>query len=331
MPLFSVIVPIYNIEDYVGMCIDSILSQTFTDFEVILVDDGSTDKSGGICDSYRDSRIIIIQKENGGLVSARKAGVKNAKGTYVVCVDGDDWISEDYLENYYNVIKQYKPDIICTGSTYVYTNKRVDMKMAQRPGFYNDKEIKKEIYPILLRGINGESMNHTLWGKCILKELYLEYQMMVDESISVSEDAVVFIPCVCTCNSVFIMHGYGYFYRKIESSMTAKGRVFSLDWPENYTKYLANVLRDFEEDFSDQIYRLIAHSLFNASLSQFNRTDSFFVVKKEINEALEKDYYVDAIRNCSFKNIKEQIALFVLKHKLFGVMNMMNSFRKNRR
>ena len=97
---FSVIVPIFKVEDYIERCIDSILAQTFTDFEVILVDDGSPDRCPQICDEYekKDQRIRVIHKPNGGLVSARNAGIFAAKGDYITYVDGDDWIKPGLLQ-----------------------------------------------------------------------------------------------------------------------------------------------------------------------------------------------------------------------------------------
>lgn len=91
----SVIVPVYNVEKYLSRCIDSIISQTFSDFELILVDDGSTDSSGKICDEYgkKDGRVKVIHKKNGGQSSARNAGIENSTGEYISFVDSDDWIS----------------------------------------------------------------------------------------------------------------------------------------------------------------------------------------------------------------------------------------------
>ena len=97
MPTFSIIVPVYNVEKYLTKCIDSILEQTFSDFEVILVDDGSTDNCGIICDQYveKDDRIQVIHKKNEGLVCARKTGISKASGQYILNVDSDDYISLD--------------------------------------------------------------------------------------------------------------------------------------------------------------------------------------------------------------------------------------------
>ncbi len=112
-PKISVILPIYNMEQYLPKCIDSILKQTFIDFELLLIDDGSQDNSGKICDEYakKDSRIIVIHKENGGSSSARNAGLDIAKGDYFGFVDGDDWIEKNMYELLYKGIIDFKADL----------------------------------------------------------------------------------------------------------------------------------------------------------------------------------------------------------------------------
>ena len=113
VPEVSVIVPIYNVELYLSRCIDSILAQTFTDFELILVDDGSPDKCGEICDKYaaQDKRIHVIHKENGGLSDARNAGIEwtlnNTSCLWITFVDSDDWVHPEYLEILYKVCKDF--------------------------------------------------------------------------------------------------------------------------------------------------------------------------------------------------------------------------------
>lgn len=107
MPLFSIIIPVYNVEKYLNKCVDSVLNQTFTDFEVILVDDGSTDNCPAICDSYaeKDKRVKVIHKPNGGLINARKSGLEIADGNYIGFVDSDDWIEPEMYELFANMIK----------------------------------------------------------------------------------------------------------------------------------------------------------------------------------------------------------------------------------
>ena len=114
---YSIIVPIYKIEKYLSQCIESVLVQDFKDYELILVDDGSPDSCPQICDSYaeRDNRIKVVHKENGGLVSARKAGLAISSGDYAFCLDGDDFLHPECLQRVNNVLEQYKPDVICFG------------------------------------------------------------------------------------------------------------------------------------------------------------------------------------------------------------------------
>ena len=114
MPEISLIVPVYNVEDYLKRCVDSILSQTYCEFELILVDDGSKDGSGSICDEYAkaDHRIRVIHKENGGLSSARNAGIDASNGIYLFFVDSDDWLTEDALECVVSVMKKTNADIV---------------------------------------------------------------------------------------------------------------------------------------------------------------------------------------------------------------------------
>lgn len=120
----SVIVPVYNVETYLNRCIDSIINQTYKNLEIILVDDGSTDKSGKICDKYAaiDSRIKVIHKKNGGLVSARKYGVMNATGDYITDVDSDDWIENQAFSYMIEKLSQYNPDMLVLGHKKEYIN-----------------------------------------------------------------------------------------------------------------------------------------------------------------------------------------------------------------
>ena len=116
-PLISVIVPVYNVEQYLPKCIDSILAQTYENLEIILVEDGTKDSSGVICDEYaaKDARIRVIHKENGGLSSARNAGMEIARGEYFGFVDSDDWIEPEMYENLMALAQKYDADVFVKG------------------------------------------------------------------------------------------------------------------------------------------------------------------------------------------------------------------------
>ena len=108
LPLISVIIPVYNVQDYLARCLDSILAQTYQNLEIILVNDGSKDNSGAICDEYaaRDDRVQVIHKENGGLSTARNAGLDLAAGEYLSFIDSDDWIASDAYEHLMNLVER---------------------------------------------------------------------------------------------------------------------------------------------------------------------------------------------------------------------------------
>ena len=111
--LISVVVPVYNVEDVLHFCIDSILNQTYSDFELLLVDDGSTDKSGDICDQYarKDTRIRVFHKENGGVSSARNLGIDNANGEYICFIDSDDYVNSEFLDSLISHCLQNKQSV----------------------------------------------------------------------------------------------------------------------------------------------------------------------------------------------------------------------------
>lgn len=125
--LFSVIVPVYNVDKYLKTCVQSILDQSCSDYELILVDDGSTDRSGEICDAYekKDNRVKVVHQENGGLSCARNTGIRAAKGDYLVFIDSDDWIDHNALESFEKIIVQSHPEVIETKLVEEYEDRTV--------------------------------------------------------------------------------------------------------------------------------------------------------------------------------------------------------------
>ncbi len=147
MPLISIIVPVYNVEKYLSRCLNSILAQTFTDFEIIAVDDGSPDNCGKILDEYaqKDERIKVIHKENGGLSSARNAGLDVAQGEYVAFVDSDDYLSDKFIEKLYNLIKKYNADI--SQCSFKETSKNTEISTVEKQEqLYTNIEMLENLY-----------------------------------------------------------------------------------------------------------------------------------------------------------------------------------------
>lgn len=184
-PKISVIVPVYKAEKYLCRCVDSILAQTYTDFELILVDDGSPDNSGVICDEYanKDSRIIVIHKENGGVASARQCGIDNATGIYTIHVDPDDWVDPNMLEELYNKAIQEKADmVICD---YWFETKDNCSLCKQEPTNTTPQNIIREL---LLDKLHG-----SLCNKLIKRSFYTNNNVAFAKGINTNEDFLVCI------------------------------------------------------------------------------------------------------------------------------------------
>ena len=248
--MISIIVPIYNEEKYLIRCVDSICGQTYADLEIILVEDGSTDSSGRICDEYvlKDTRIKVIHKENGGLVSARKAGIRAATGQYVGSVDGDDWIEPDMYEKLYHGLKAYNVDaVMCgrfddTGSV----SKRVYHGVGE--GRYDKEKLIAEVYPQMIVGEVFFDWNifPGIWDKLFKREKIIPYQMDVDDRIAMGEDAACIYPALLNVDSIYVMHECLYHYRQTTSSMIKSNRDYRDERVRFYLLY-NTVSKSFEK------------------------------------------------------------------------------------
>lgn len=218
-PKISVIVPVYNVEKYLPRCIDSILSQTFTDFELLLIDDGSTDNSGKICDEYakHDSRIMVFHKENGGVSSARNIGLDNAKGKWITFSDSDDEFYSDALKTYNDIIQTHdNVDIICCGHSVFKASGSLQNYTCSKFLLLEDKE------KILLECESSSSCGF-LWNKCFRATIVKKGRF--DETISWCEDHIFtydvlkFAKWVCFSPSVV----YKYYSNDLERKGNGKG------------------------------------------------------------------------------------------------------------
>lgn len=219
-PFFSVIVPIYNNESYLEKCIASILFQSCTDFELILVDDGSEDRSPQICDEFaaRDNRILVIHRgNNDGVVAARNDGLSHARGKYVVHVDGDDWIAKELLEKARQKLDQEDaPDIYVFSYVKVQDNGRyVRRNLEIQEGLYNKERLRKEIYPAMIcrvgKRIQSGIDSGSLWDKIISRDLLIRHYCR-DLTLFRGEDSVCAWECMYFAEKIFFSNMNLYFY-----------------------------------------------------------------------------------------------------------------------
>ena len=326
MVKFSIIVPVYNVEKYLRECIDSLINQTYKDFEIILVDDGSPDNSPQICDEYakNDNRIKVIHKENGGVTSARKVGANSATGDYIVCVDADDWVENTYLEEFSNAIEIDNSDVVCCEDYVDNGIEKVYKPMSYKEGLYKREDIEKEIFPVLIEDENCRYFSNAVAIKAVKRGHFVKYQNLVDDEIRIGEDAAVIKPCIYEANSLYIIKKPLYYYRYNPSSATKGKRAFNWQEPKLRGEHFEKTIDMNEFDFREQNYRMVVHALFNVAESQFNRKDKYSVIAKEIKENIKDEYYQIAIKNCRFIGKKGKLALFALKHKAVLLMKIYN-------
>lgn len=218
----SVIVPIYKIEAYLPKCVESLLQQTFSKFELILVNDGSPDGCSQICDDFAemDSRIKVVHKENGGLLSARKAGLKAASGKYISFVDGDDWVDRYYLDILVKLAEANSSDLVVTGHFREFDGKIETIK-PKSTGIYDEQDIKRTILPKAI--FNGNFCEHGIstyvWNKLFKKELLSRILFDIPNEIIMGEDAAITYSYLCLAKNLVVSRIPLYYYRQRHDSI----------------------------------------------------------------------------------------------------------------
>ena len=237
-PLVSIIVPIYNAEKYLGRCLDSIINQTYQNIEIILVDDGSQDSSGQICDKYitKDSRIIVIHKENGGVASARQTGLDTAKGVFVIHVDPDDWIEVNMIQEMVNKALRDNVDIVMCDFLREY--KIGPSLFIQKP-----TSIKRDD---LLRDL----LYDRIWGSCcnklIKKSVFEKYNVSFVPDMSLWEDLYVVTLLIYYGATVSYISAPLYHYDCFSNSdsITRAPKISHIYSVKTYIDYFEKLLHD---------------------------------------------------------------------------------------
>lgn len=219
MPKISVIVPVYNAEKYLHRCIDSILAQTFTDFELLLIDDGSKDRSGAICDEYaeQDPRVRVFHKENGGVSSARNVGLDNAKGEWVTFIDSDDWVNEYFLDKFLNEYGNADFDVFIGGSYAISSSGTKTI----------EKEYKEE-HCTLHNAVKFKQIHRfaDLHGKVFKLNLIKRNRLTFLSTISYAEDGLFFDKFLLHVNKIFVTDKECYYYEKHEGGLSTRVNSF---------------------------------------------------------------------------------------------------------
>jgi len=276
--MVSVIVPVYNAEPYLPACIESILGQSLSELELILVDDGSADGSGAICDRYaaKDSRVMVIHKENGGSTSARNAGLRVANGDYIGFVDSDDWIEASMYEDLLSLCREQRADVAVSVKYFNHPKSHYKDVLPIPAGVY---DVQDSSMDILLRNLiytedySGRGISPNLYDKLFDKKLLCECQYRVDPHIRYGEDDVCVYSCLLHANRVAVTDRAYYHYRIREGSICHSTDEQYFTGITLFYQQLKNVF--MEHPFADILMRQLKRYMLEFVLRGINKTFGF--------------------------------------------------------
>lgn len=257
MYMISVIVPVYNVEKYLKDCVESILNQTYTDFELILVNDGSTDLSGQMCDDYaqKSDKVIVIHKSNGGQNSAIKSGLQKARGEYIAFVDSDDWLEPNALEKFYDIVKTSNVDLVVGNA---FRNDQASDILTHKldAGIYDKEQIRQHIFPNLMVRMtsNNVSVLPARWGKLFKKDLLMQVVHYCDDEISRGEEKLLTYPYIIKCETIAFTNERTYHYRYNAESVSHRLIDDRMGEQKRLIALLGEVVNELTDyDFTNQL------------------------------------------------------------------------------
>lgn len=311
--LISVIVPVYNVEKYLPECIESIINQTYKNLEIILIDDGSPDNSGKICDEYagKDNRIKVIHKKNEGVSEARNVGMEVAKGNYLTFVDSDDWIESVYIETLLKTLMENKADYVTCGYNRVYQNEIEKINNSGKRIVYDTKEYLMNLLNVQLG-----------YGFCHMKLIKRDIigNNKFDKKLVVGEDAFFNIKLCKNLKKAVVIEEALYNYRFNSNSVVRK---YDANYVEKYRKSMEAMYNYIMDEYKEEkevkqcLYNYIAyHVLLIAVNYCFNPNNKNKI--KSLKSIYNVEIFKAAIENSNYKkmSLSRKITLFSLKYKL---------------
>lgn len=259
MPTVSIIVPVYNAEHYINRCVDSILAQEYTDYELILVDDGSRDASGSICDEYaaKDARVRVIHKENTGVSDTRNIGINEAAGAYLQFLDSDDWITPDATKLLVRAATEHNCDLVIADFYRV-----IGERVAHKGDIDEDGVLTKEEFAAHMMENPADFYYGVLWNKLYRRDLIEKYRLRMDTSVSWCEDFLFNLEYILHADVFYALQAPIYYYVKTKGSLASQGMSITktikmkLMVFEYYNNFYKNVYdeKDYEKKRL-QVYR----------------------------------------------------------------------------
>lgn len=276
-PLISIIIPVYKVEKYLVKCVESVQSQKYTHLEIILINDGSPDNCGAICDSFaeKDNRIKVIHKQNGGLSDARNCGLSQISGDFVTFVDSDDYVDEDYVSNLVNLVQKYQTKIAVTFFRHVCEGRNIDSRQELKEDSLNRFEALQTMFYQEKFDTNSTAklFHQSLFDEVrfpiglLYEDLLTTYKLILlaDEGIAVSD-----------------LQTYNYLLRddSIEGAPFSEKKMQSLLFIINDLEEAKKEMHGLENSINCRILSLLLHLLFETKKNSTNEKDIFRIVRK---------------------------------------------------
>lgn len=348
MARISFVVPFYKVPyEYMHQCIKSILEQSFSDIEIILVDDGSPDDCGKICDEYKeiDNRVVVIHKKNGGLSDARNAGIAVATAQWITFVDGDDWIEKDYCEDFINRVSRQdeKADIYIYSGFREYPSGQVQCVPHFTDGTrfkaYREREYLQSKCCTIHHEKNGNRRGMTIssaWGKMYNTD-FIRNKDLLFPRIPYDEDSIFYLYAVEAASSVEYASKAIYHYRYTMGSIVNRYRPNAKREQDIYLAELFDFAERYNksDDFISKMYlRVMTSMLLAIKLYFFNRQNasSYFERRKECVEYFGQEPYLQVFNKVKISDLgrNAKIKYILLRLKCYGLAERLRKLNENR-
>lgn len=330
MPKVSIVIPVYNMQKYLDKCMQSVLAQSLTDIEILLVDDGSSDASPAMCDDYakKDLRVRAVHKPNGGLTSAWKRGSQEATGDYIGYIDSDDYIEKDMFERLYERAVATDADIVCCGLTHLYEDdpqRRWTEQMEFETDSLRKEELKSIVYPTLINdgSFMGRRLQPNRVTKIVKADLVKRNLEMCADEVSIGEDYQFSLCMFLDAQRVEIIRDYfPYYYYMNNASMTMR---HDKTYPEKIRIMRDNLCRISDakniydlkpQIWNDYVCLLVLHV---KGIVYKQKEVPYRLLKQEMREVLSQPDVTQALRKWDMPrlSIAEKLFLYFMKHHMY--------------
>ena len=306
--LVSIIVPVYNVENYLGKCVNSLREQTYKNIEIILIDDGSLDHCPQICENIAsvDNRIRVVHKANGGLSSARKAGLSVASGDYIMFVDGDDWIDNETVQCCVEIAVKYQTDCVLFSYVREYKDRSLPNPLFERDYQFNSVDSENKIHRRLIGPVQEELRNpHRLDNySSVCMKLYREDvarkgKIVSERVVGSSEDTVFNLYALEGCKNIWYINSCFYHYRKTNiQSLTSQYKSDLVDkWDRLYEIFEEYISTTGNSDtYREAFLNRVACGMIGLGLNEINASESIIQKSKSIKAILQRPLYREALK-----------------------------------